>query len=589
MVLFCFFVHFALTANYFLFSVSSDSSMAFVSLVQAVTLMGFPLLGWLADACCSRYRFVRFSIILSATSSLLILGYELVLLFLSYFHVYIGIDPVPLYITVVVVILMVSAIVSLGMFEATAIQFGMDQMVEASSDQISAFIHWYYWSMNIGVGVMALVGSGVISLVGQCMIEIPSEEVNFNAIVLMFLYLLLPALLPLFLCSVCALVCLYLCKKHLTIEPAGHSPFVKVYKVLKYAWQHKCPERRSAFTYWEEDIPPRIDLGKSKYGGPFTTEEVEDVKTFLLLLILILALFGFHLADDGYSIRRQLHYKLCPSVSTVIASTVGPNIFSSLTVLVGVPLFQFVLPYLRHYVPNMLHRLGIGVVIILFQELAGIVIMLTFYEDYGTCACMRESKLAVMDRDPIHKCVVLKPIFLIQNNCTKLIMNSHDYCGEGDDLFLSLLAVTAVYMMAYHLVFLTALEFISAQAPLKMKGLLISFWYALSAQRYLVRGITTMFISDDKAWFAVHGVKAFLILLSVLVYCCVAKRYRYRLRTEVVNEQYLVEEIYDRELRCAEQHQRENRDEMRFINEHLTQARLKYEATVGSLSELHLH
>ena len=29
------------------------------------------------------------------------------------------------------------------------------------------------------------------------------------------------------------------------------------------------PERRSAFTYWEEDIPRRIDLGKSKYGGPF--------------------------------------------------------------------------------------------------------------------------------------------------------------------------------------------------------------------------------------------------------------------------------------------------------------------------------
>ena len=589
MVLFSFFVHFALTANYFLFSVSSNSSMEFVSLLQAVTLMGFPLLGWLADTCCSRYRFVKFSIILLATSSLLILGYVLVLFFLSYFHVYIVHYHVPPYIAVVVVILMVSAIVSLGMFEATAIQFGMDQMVEASSDQISAFIHWYYWSMNIGVGVMALVGSGVMTLLIQCMIEIPSEDVSVNTIFLLFLYLLLPALLLLFLCSICALVCLYLCKKHLTIEPAGHSPFVEVYKVLKYAWQHKCPERRSAFTYWEEDIPPRIDLGKSKYGGPFTTEEVEDVKTFLLLLILILALFGFHLADDGYSIRRQLHYKLCPSVSTVIASTVGPNIFSSLTVLVGVPLFQFVLPYLRHYVPNMLHRLGIGAVIILFQELAGIVIMLTFYEDYGTCVRTRDSTAAVMNRRPISNCVLSKPRYLIKNNCTKLIMNPHDYCGEGDDLFLSLLAVTAVYTMAYHLVFLTALEFISAQAPLKMKGLLISFWYALSAQRYLVRGITTMFISDDKAWFAVHGVKAFLILLSVLVYCCVAKRYRYRLRTEVVNEQYLVEEIYDRELRCAEQHQRENRDEMRFINEHLTQARLKYEATVGSLSELHLH
>ena len=47
-------------------------------------------------------------------------------------------------------------------------------------------------------------------------------------------------------------------KKHLTVEPAGHNPFIMVYKVLKYSWQHKCPERRSAFTYWEEDIPPHI-------------------------------------------------------------------------------------------------------------------------------------------------------------------------------------------------------------------------------------------------------------------------------------------------------------------------------------------
>ena len=43
------------------------------------------------------------------------------------------------------------------MFEAVSIQFGMDQMVEASSDQISAFTHWYYWSMNIGIGIQALV------------------------------------------------------------------------------------------------------------------------------------------------------------------------------------------------------------------------------------------------------------------------------------------------------------------------------------------------------------------------------------------------------------------------------------------------
>ena len=63
---------------------------------------------------------------------------------------------------------------------------------------------------------------------------------------------------------------------------------------------HPCTDRYLSYS-WREDIPSHIDLGKNKYGVPFTTEEVEDVKTFLLLLFLLLSLFGFHLADNGYS------------------------------------------------------------------------------------------------------------------------------------------------------------------------------------------------------------------------------------------------------------------------------------------------
>ena len=62
-----------------------------------------------------------------------------------------------------------------------------------------------------------------------------------------------------------------------------------------------------------------------------------------------------------------------------------------------------------------------------------------------------------------------------------------------------------------------------------------------------------------------HGAKAVVILFSLLLYCCVAKRYRYRLRDEVVNERYLVEEIYDRELRLAEEYEREKTEEMGLL------------------------
>ena len=120
------------------------------------------------------------------------------------------------------------------------------------------------------------------------------------------------------LAAVVSLVLLQKSKHHLYILRAGLNPFKNIYKVLKYSWNHKVPEHRSAFTYWEEDIPRRIDLGKNKYGGPFTNEEVEDTKTFLRILPLLLCLFGYHLAGDGYSAPNQLQRTSCPSLPVLL-------------------------------------------------------------------------------------------------------------------------------------------------------------------------------------------------------------------------------------------------------------------------------
>ena len=45
---------------------------------------------------------------------------------------------------------LIVCLAGLGLFEANVIQFGMDQLLEASSDQLGTFIHWYYWSLNLG-------------------------------------------------------------------------------------------------------------------------------------------------------------------------------------------------------------------------------------------------------------------------------------------------------------------------------------------------------------------------------------------------------------------------------------------------------
>ena len=98
------------------------------------------------------------------------------------------------------------------------------------------------------------------------------------------------------------LVVLVCYKRQLNIDRTGEHPLKLIYRALKYAWNHTCPENCSAFTYWEEDIPPRIDLGKLKYSGPFTTEEVEDTKTLFHIILLLFSLLGFHLSGHGYSL-----------------------------------------------------------------------------------------------------------------------------------------------------------------------------------------------------------------------------------------------------------------------------------------------
>ena len=166
-------------------------------------------------------------------------------------------------------------------------------------------------------------------------------------------------------------------KKHFYIQRAGLNPFKNIYRVLKYAWNHKVPERRSAFTYWEEDIPPRIDLGKDKYGGPFTTEEVEDTKTFLRILPLLLCLFGYHLAGDGYSAPQQLQRTSCPSLPVLLLIVANPLHMSALVTVVGIPLYRLVImklvPRLKQV--QMFTKMWIGLYLSLLQVVLYIIVV----------------------------------------------------------------------------------------------------------------------------------------------------------------------------------------------------------------------
>ena len=350
------------------------------SVAQAIAYFLYPLLGWASDVYFTRYKVLRLAfIIFSTTSTIVILATFIGLRERACDHKNCFFTPL----LVVAVCVIIVCLVGLGLFEANAIQFGMEQILEASSDQLGTFIHWYYWSLSLGRLILYHIIICVLVYYSECLIHFSKQNSiakHFYQLYNCQIYytcLLIIGIIQGIL-SIVGLL-LFICSKNqLTIEKPGHNPLKLVFDVIKYSWKHKVPEHRSAFTYWEEDIPRRIDLGKNKYGGPFTTEEVEDTKAFLRIILLLTTLVGFHLTSHGYQLSKRLMQNECPSF-WVLVFVGEPDHLTTLTIVAGIPLYQLARHccYSQRYFPNMLKRMGLGLLCCLAKEIAELVLQAT--------------------------------------------------------------------------------------------------------------------------------------------------------------------------------------------------------------------
>ena len=282
--------------------------------VQGIMYLSYPLLGHLADVYLTRYRALKVSLV-TISGSQLILTFFILINFCVRLY---GSRVLEYQASLAIVIPGCLTIIGIGLFEANVIQFGLDQLLEASTPELIKFIHWYYWSRSVGSLLLFYISTSAVCASEICY----KEQYEFYEIFKNSIYIVCFIIA----CTVAIsnLILFIVNQKHFYIQKAGLNPFKNIYKVLKYSWKHKVPERRSAFTYWEEDIPRRIDLGKNKYGGPFTNEEVEDTKTFIRILPLLLCLFGYHLAGDGYSAPEQLEKTSCPSLPVLLLFVANP-------------------------------------------------------------------------------------------------------------------------------------------------------------------------------------------------------------------------------------------------------------------------
>ena len=392
-----------------------------------------------------------------------------------------------------------------------AIPFGTDQMLGASSEIISAFIHWFVWAMYTGMA------SGYMINLLPCI----SMENDQASLVSMLFSVAVSSL---------ALCLDFLCQNWLVIEPVSQNPLKSIYSVLMYAASHKHPARRSALTYWEEDIPSRIDLGKSKYGGPFTTEQVEDVKTFRLLVVSVaigffiypLFLFGESLdvfASHFQWLKKLPHEKGCYNIDFSFS-------VYYVTLILAIPVYELAIyPLARNWIPSTLKRVGIAAFgTIIVASVAPSVDMVGHAHTNATVECM----------------------FVVNRTASSVVDINFLWIG------IPLSVVIGIEALSLHA---ALFEFLCAQAPNTMKGPIIglSFASSLGLSPALANATLTTWVhawsqpvtySTCAFWFYL-----FIIVVTVVglvMFGIVAKWYKKRERDELFDEQKLVEDYYNK-------------------------------------------
>ena len=141
-----------LDSERYIFSLGKSFSNIIILCFQVLIFLVYPLLGHLADVYLTRYRTLKCGLVIivanlavvslcTAVSEIFNLEEVLKKVLHKYFIIFGGI---------LVVIFAVAAVAGVGLFEANAIQFGLDQLLEAPTPKLITFIHWYYWSQNVG-------------------------------------------------------------------------------------------------------------------------------------------------------------------------------------------------------------------------------------------------------------------------------------------------------------------------------------------------------------------------------------------------------------------------------------------------------
>uniref|UniRef100_A0A1X7TFN1 Uncharacterized protein n=1 Tax=Amphimedon queenslandica TaxID=400682 RepID=A0A1X7TFN1_AMPQE len=377
-------------------------------------------------------------------------------------------------------------------FTVNIIQYNIDQLVGASADELNYVIHWHILSEPLVLFLFNLLQCLFYSSKYYIMITFIASGVSVSLVLVSHSFF----------------------KHKLENISLIKNPIKLIVRVLCYARKHKYPENRSALTYWEEEAPSRLDLGKDKYGGPFTEEEVEDVKTVFRMLPLFIGFGAIYLSDDAY--WSAVHSFTLPTCLAVTGS-----IYSLCSVILMLVYLFFIRVCFYKYIPSMLTRMSVGIFLAFIATVSKVI------------------------------------LFVIERSHT-------DINNISQLLFIS----QTVQAFSYILMYPVSLEFTVAQSPVHMRGVMVGLWYVTSGISYIVN-ITFKFPFNCESQyictsFCYYITKMVLILIILIVFVILAKHYKYRVRENEVNIVQIFDDHYQRYMEQEEQYNKDENDDIHY-------------------------
>ncbi len=409
----------------------------------------------------------------------------------------------------------IAVLTGFAAFAANVIQFGIDQLQDSPARDCFLFIHWFLFTIYFGISLGKIAYSMVITTTG------------FSLLFYLAFVLLL------FLIAVPVSLCIAKRMWFITDSSIG-NPYKEVARVVCFARKHKIPIRRSAFTYWEDDIPTGLDLGKSKYGGPFTTEQVENVKSFFGILYILLSLGPFFAVDIAASVfllilkqnMKTNTYSFQYGLDNILDSafSTGDTLYPVIIVVLLPFYLKEIHPLLQRY--GILKRIGIGLCLITINLICSLLV-----DSIGHILPSGQNATSVFELQ-------------------YLSFDELKYMSPAPlNLSPQLLIIQQVLLaMSYILIYGGVFEFICAQSPHSMKGLLIGISFAVKGVFQLigVLGILLPFsfwVSSPRAGLVYFSVNIVISIAGVVAFTVAAKRYQYRQRDEFCNIRKFIEEF----------------------------------------------